>query len=300
MVIGDFRDRSGVPFNPDWQTQTVGGPNAPSGSQIDLYVEDFKFPQVWRTNLAVDKKLPGGLLGTVEFIYTKIINNVLWKDVNLKPAWGNATGTPDERPLYTTYRNGIESEYGQIMLGDNTNKGYTYNITAQLSKQFDFGLFASLAYTYGKAESVFDGTSSQNSSQWNYLVSNPVPRNEAGLAVSDFDMGNRIVGLASYKIEYAKHLATSIALVYNGQTGRPFSYIYNDYNGSFTNEAYAGPQLIYIPKEQSDIIFVGTPDEKQSQWNELDAYINQISIYQSTEGNMQPEMPPDFPPIFLI
>jgi len=74
------------------------------------------------------------------------------------------------------------------MLGGNTNKGYAYNITAQLQKQFNFGLFASLAYTYGKSESIFDGTSSQNSSQWNYLVSSPVPRNEAGLAVSDFDL----------------------------------------------------------------------------------------------------------------
>jgi len=257
MVIGDYKNY-GEPFNPDWQTQTVGGSDAPSGSQIDLYTEDFKFPQVWRSNLAVDYKLPGDIVSTVEFIYTKTINNVSWKDVNLKPAWGNATGTPDDRKLYTTYKNGIESEYGQIMLGDNTNEGYSYNITAQLQKQFNFGLFASLAYTYGKSESVFDGTSSQNSSQWNYQVTSPIPRNETGLAISNFDLGHRIVGLVSYKIEYVNHLATSISVFYNGQTGSPFSYIYNDYYGNFTKEAYKGPQLIYIPANQSDIIFEGS------------------------------------------
>ncbi len=283
MMVGDYK-AYGEPFNPNWQTQTVGGADAPSGSQIDLYAEDFKFPQVWRTNLAVDKKLFGGILGTVEFIYTKTINNVLWKDVNLKPAWGNATGTPDDRPLYTTYKNGIESDYGQIMLGDNTNKGYSYNITVQLQKQFDFGLFASLAYTYGKSESIFDGTSSQNSSQWNYLVTNPIARNEAGVAISDFDLGNRIVGVASYRIEYAKHLGTSISLVYNGQTGRPFSYIYNDYYGNFTNEAYQGPQLIYIPQNQSDIIFTGNADEQQAQWNELNDYISKDKYLSEHRG----------------
>ncbi|MCD4695836.1 MAG: TonB-dependent receptor [Bacteroidales bacterium] len=283
MMIGDYKDY-GAPFNPDWQSQPVGGADAPSGSQIDLYTEDFKFPQVWRTNLALDKKLPGDIIGTVEFIYTKTINNVLWKDVNIKPAFGNATGTPDDRQLYNTYKNGIESEYGQIMLGDNTNEGYTYNITAQLRKRFECGLFTSLAYTYGKAESMFDGTSSQNSSQWNYLVSSPVPRNEVQLAISDFDLGSRIVGVASYKIEYANHLATSFALVYNGQTGRPFSYIYNDYYGNFTNEAYKGPQLIYIPKEQSDIIFVGTADEQQAQWEELDAFITQDKYLSEHRG----------------
>jgi len=283
MMIGDFTNY-GEPFNPDWQTQTTGGTDAPSGSQIDLYAEDFKFPQVWRTNLAVDYKLPGDIVSTVEFIYTKTINNVLWKDVNIKPAWGNATGTPDDRPLYKTYKNGIDPEYGQIMLGGNTNKGYAYNITAQLQKQFNFGLFASLAYTYGKSESIFDGTSSQNSSQWNYLVSSPVPRNEAGLAVSDFDLGHRVVGLVSYKIEYVNHLATSISIFYNGQTGRPFSYIYNDYRGNFTNEAYKGPQLIYIPANQSDIIFEGSADEQQSQWTELDAFIKQDKYLSEHRG----------------
>jgi len=149
---------------------------------------------------------------------------------------------------------------------------------------FNFGLFASLAYTYGKSESVFDGTSSQNSSQWNYLVSSPVPRNEAGLAVSNFDLGHRVVGLVSYKIEYVNHLATSISVFYNGQTGSPFSYIYNDYRGSFTNEAYKGPQLIYIPANQSDIIFEGSAEEQQSQWTELDAFIKQDKYLSEHRG----------------
>jgi len=285
MVIGDYRNRDGEVFNSDWQTQTVGGADAPSGSQIDLYAEDFKFPQVWRTNLAVDKLLPGGIVGTVEFIYSKTINNVLWKDVNVKPAEKNATGTPDDRPIYRTYKNGIESEYGQIMLGDNTNEGYTYSITAQLKKDFDFGLYSSISYTYGKSESIFDGTSSQNSSQWNYLVSSPTPKNEAQVAISDFDLGHRIVGMLAYDIEYANHLKTSISLFYNGQSGRPFSYIYDDYYGNFTSESYKGPQLIYIPDNQADIIFVGSPEEQQAQWDDLNAFIEQDEYLSENRGS---------------
>jgi len=282
MIIGDYRSYGDQPFNPDWETQykpsdvVVPG----SGSQVDLYTEDFKFPQMLKANLAVDHKFGQGFVGTVEFIYSKTINNVLWQDVNMKPSWGNASGTPDDRPLYKTYQNGIESNYGQIMLGGNTNEGYTYNITAQIKKNFNCGFNASVAYTYGKAESIFDGTSSQNSSQWNYLVSNPIPRNNAPLGISDFDMGHRIVSFLSY----AKG-GTGISLFYNGQTGRPFSYIYNDYSGSFTNEAYRGPQLIYIPNAQSDIIFVGTPDEQQAQWNELNAFIEQDDYLSENRGS---------------
>ncbi len=282
MVIGDYQKYSDIVFNPNWQTQEVGPKDTPSGSQIDLYSKDFKYPQVFRANLAIDHKLPGGIIGTLEAIYTKTINNALWKDVNVKPAWGNATGTGDNRPLYKTYKNGVDPEYGQIMLGDNTSKGHTYNITANLTKNFDWGLSANLAYTFGRSKSIFDGTSSQNSSQWNYLVSSPVPRNEAKLGFSNFDLGSRIVGTLTYSKEWLNNFNTTVSLFYNGQSGNRFSYIYNDNNGSFTNEAYRGPQLIYVPKDKNDIILVG--DNTEQQWADLNAYIEQDDYLSGRRG----------------
>lgn len=277
LSIGDFKDKN-VVFNPNLDEQPIGSKDQPSGSQIDIYAKDFKFPQVLRANLGVDQKLPYGIVGTFEVMYTKILNNALWKDVNVKPAFGNATGTPDNRPLYKTYRNGIDPDYGQIMLGDNTSKGYTYNLTATLRKDFDFGLGASVSYNYGKAKSIFDGTSSQNSSQWNYLVSSPVPRNEAELGYSAFDQGHRIVGTLTWSKEYLKHLKTSIGLFYNGQSGKRFSYIYNDKYGNFTNEAYKGPQLIYVPRNEGEINLV------DGSWADLDAYIEQDDYLRDRRG----------------
>ncbi len=259
MTIGEYtlqdRDRNPiVKFIPDVNEQPTGDTGIPTLSQIDLYANNFKFPQMLRTDLGVDQVLPYGIVGTVEFIYTKTLNNVLWKDVNVKAPWGRASGTGDNRLLFNTYMNGIEPFYGQIMWGGNTSKGYSYTVTAQLRKNFDFGLYTSLAYTYGRARSVFDGTSSQNSSQWNYFVSDPgVPRNEAGLGISDFDMGSRIVGMLTWQKEYFSHLKTSLSLFYNGQSGRRVSYIYDDYNGYFTNEAYRGPELLYVPRDENDI-----------------------------------------------
>lgn len=283
MMVGDYRKstRYGdkITFNPNWKTQEKGGKDAPKGSQIDLYTKDFKYPQVLRGNLALDKKLPGGIVGTVEFIYSKTLNNVLWKDVNVKAPWGKATGTGDNRPLYKTYKNGIDRDYGQIMLGDNTNKGYSYNITTTLTKEFDFGLNASISYNYGSAKSIFDGTSSQNSSQWNYLVSSPTPRNQAELGYSNFDAGSRIVGSLSYRKEWLNNFKTTVSLFYNGQSGSRFSYIYDDRNGSFTSEAYRGPQLIYIPKDKNDIHL---KDPKQ--WEALNAFIEQDEYLRSRRG----------------
>ncbi|MDX2429341.1 MAG: hypothetical protein QNK35_00315, partial [Bacteroides sp.] len=290
LMVGDYRDRSGAdtqPFNPDWQTQYVPPKDGtvPSGSQIDLYAQNFKLPQMLKVDLSVDQKLPGGVVGTLEGIFTKTINNVLWQDVNMKPAWGNATGTPDDRPLYTTYRNGLDPAYGQIMLGGNTNAGYAYNITAQLRKNFAMGLNLNLAYTYGKSYSIFDGTSSQNSSQWNYLVSSPVARNNAEVGVSGFDPASRIVGTISYAKEYINHLKTMVSLTFIGQSGRVVSYIYNDYNGNFTNEAYRGPQLLYVPANASEIIFDETDATAAAQWAELDAFISGNEYLESRRGD---------------
>jgi len=285
MIMGDYKAYGSELFNPNWQTQTVGSADLPSGSQIDLYAEGFKNPQMWKTNIAADYKLPGGVIASVDLMFTKTINNVLWKDVNIKPEWGNATGTPDNRPLYKTYKNGIDAGYGQIMLGDNTNKGYAYNATVQLGKTFNKNLNASIAYTYGKSESIFDGTSSQNSSQWNYLVSSPIPKNEAEVGISSFDLGHRIVAYVSYEKEYLKHLKTGLSLYYNGQSGQPFSYIYNDYYGDFTSESYKGPQLIYIPANQDEIVFTGTPEEQDAQWNELNGFIESDDYLSANRGS---------------
>ena len=72
---------------------------------------------------------------------------------------------------------------------------------------------------------------------------------------SDFDLGSRVVGMVSYQKEYISHLKTSLSIFYNGQSGRRISYIYDDYNGYFTNEAYRGPELLYVPKDHNDINF---------------------------------------------
>lgn len=84
-----------------------------------------------------------------------------------------------------------------------------------------------------------------------------------------------------------KSMSTSISLYYNGQSGQPLSYIYNgdmNYDGT-TND------LIYIPKQQSDINLVTipasgstpavTPDE---QWKQLNAFIESDKYLREHRG----------------
>ena len=266
---------SNVLFRSDWDNQyrsTDFNPTAtdvPSGD-MNLFVKDFKYPQVFRTSLAVDQKLPWGMIGTIEGMFTKTLNNVDYINANIKPSIKNATGA-DDRPLYNRYDK-VDPAYGYIMVGDNTNKGYTYNLTVQLQKPFDNGFTASLAYTYGRATAVNDGTSSQNSSQWRYME-NASGRNNVGLTTSDFDLGSRILGYVSYSFEYLDHARTTISLFYNGQSGKPFSYLINNGN-RMTYEDSRDMDLMFIPATSSDIVFRDVATAAQ-QWKDLDEFIEQ-------------------------
>lgn len=287
LTIGGLNERDiegDIDFIADY-TRQYTNPNftVPSG-QMDLFTEDFKYPQVFRTNLAIDHMLPGGIAATLEGLYTKTLNNVNYFNVNSDPTvdfrWTN--GPIDNRQIYTL--TDIDPTYDAVYLATNTNEGYTYNITASLAKNFDSGLNTSVAYTYGQARSVNEGTSSQNSSQWRGTF-NVDGRNSPILGISDFSLGSRLIAALSYKLKWnaSGATATTFSLFYQGQSGEPFSYVYggsaarnlNNETGSTSRNR----SLIYIPASQSEINLVDPSD-----WAALDAFIEQDDYLSQHRG----------------
>ena len=64
-------------------------------SDLNAMVSDFKWPQNFTANLAVDQKLPWDLLGTLEVMYTKDINAIYVRNANLgKPQSTLKDGRP--------------------------------------------------------------------------------------------------------------------------------------------------------------------------------------------------------------
>jgi len=296
MTIGGMTvSKAGSPelvFNPDWQNQPkVEG--APSG-QIDLFAKDFKMPQVLRTNLAVDKKFDNGITTTVDFTYTKNVNNVTYQNLFIQDTGKRMTGTGDTRTIWTDINNDVDNnsgaagKYTDVYLGSNTSKGHSYNIMAQAEKDWHNGLYTSVAYNYGRAKSLNDGESSQNSSQWR--VANAHGRNDLDLGYSVYDLGHRVIASVSYKWTYCEFANTTFSVFYNGQSGQTYSYGYD--NGV---SAYAGPAgdntdgydltLLYIPKDRSDIILVDDGDyTADAQWADLSAFIQDHKSLKDHKG----------------
>lgn len=279
-------------FNPSWNGQPTYGtfygiPDPIPQGEINIFTENFKYPQVARANIGVDKTLFWGIVGTLEFIYTKNLNNIIYYNYNVAPATKQMTGGPDNRYIYGTSTN--IRNYSYIMVADNTNKGHSWNFTAQLTKPYSKGFQGSVAYSYGQSWSLNDALSSQNSSQWRY-VANVNGRNHLELSRSNFDMGHRIMAFVGYKKEYAKHFATGLSIFYDGVSGKPYSFVYANsrvINGEDGND-YA---LIWIPKDRSEINLVDIKDKNgvvtktaDQQWADLDAFISGNTYLKNNRG----------------
>ncbi len=242
-----------IPFNPDPFNQAKSPGVQGPGGRMTVIDQNFKLPQIFRTNIGVDVTLPFGLIGTVEGMYSKNLQSFRFRQINLTEPGETLVAGADRRPLWsnTTADKRILQNYSEVIYIDNISKGYAYSGTVQIQKPYDKGFYGSLAYSFTRSTDVYPGTSSQNHSNWR-----PLPTvngiNNAPQANSPYNSGSRIVGSISYRKEYLGHLATTISVFYSGQSGVPFSYVYN---GDLNREDISGGQnndLIYIPTDATD------------------------------------------------
>ncbi len=273
---------------------TKDGSSLAQSFDLNAMSSDFKWPQVWTSNFAIDRVLPGGYLGTLEVIYGKDINSIYVRNADLKKP---ERYLPDGRPYFGGQGNNELNPDGGAgaYVIDNSDQGYNFNFTAQLRKQFDFGLNAMIAYNFTEAKSLMKSTEIA-SVLWS---ENPVQGdpNNPGLSFSEFGQRHRFIGSFTYKKEWNKMLSTSFGVFvelgqgnrFAGSGGNRYSFVYSgDVNGDGSN----GNDLIYIPKNKSDIYFdpytdasgnVVTPDE---QWNAFNAFIEQDDYLSQHRGEI--------------
>ncbi len=249
----DVNSGNGFNANVDQQSNLGTG-----GTTYEVNVIDkkFKLPQVLRTNLAVDKKLPGNVNLTIEAILSKTINNVLYKDVNLtapvgivdqaynngfdkRIAFASSTNARRQNPLITN-----------AILITNTNKGYSLNVGFTLNKTTKH-LFAQVAYNYNIAADMNSGASSTALSNWEFVqvVGDP---NNPQLATSNYQLKHRYTAILAYNVDYGKNFRTTVSFFYNGNSGQPFTYLVN---GDLNSDGRFGNDLIYVPANSSEIKF---------------------------------------------
>ena len=188
-------------------------------------------------------------------IYGNDINYVIVRNADLVAP---VRTLPDGRPYFGgAGANELNPDGGAgIYVLDNTNEGYNFNVTAQLRKVFEFGLNASVAYSYTQAKNNLKSTEIA-SVLWQ---SQPVQGdpNRPELSYSEFGQRHRIVAGATYSKAWSPSLRTQIGLFvevaegnrFAGAGGNRYSFIYS---GDVNGDGQGGNDLIYIPATQDEI-----------------------------------------------
>ena len=264
-------------FNPDVTYGNPANPGQTLSNELNLTDREFKLPQVWRTNIGVDQKLPFGIIATADFIYSQDISTPIVYNPILRDPNGNLNG-PDQRPYWEgNYSN--DSDFRNVFYLTNANRKADYvSISAQLQKKFDNGFNAMIAYTASRARDLDTAGGSQAGSLWTATVKED--RNDPELSFAGFDQPNRVIANLSYQTENS-----TISLFWEGGENGRYSYTYSGNFGDNSN------RLIYIPNDASELNFqqftlAGKTVTAQQQVDLFNAYIDQDDYLSENRGSV--------------
>ena len=158
----NINDQLNELYGGSFQQQDLAAPTAAT-----IIATDLKMPSSWKSSLALDAKLPGGIKGTLEGIYSYNFNEVYATQLGYfkTDSLVQVAGERDTREYWES--EGIKNKNNAVMTGyylhnEKDLHGYYYSINAQLSKDFANGFSAMAAYTHSGAKSLSDVSSNQS------------------------------------------------------------------------------------------------------------------------------------------
>ncbi|WP_431209458.1 hypothetical protein ACQ86N_25205 [Puia sp. P3] len=237
-----------------WVGNQIGNPLS---SFYCVTARDFKWPQVWRSNIGTDLRSPWGTLFTVDLAYTKDVHAMMVRNYQLgTPSGTLSSGTGDNRAVYNTNDKGAASAY----VFTNTNLGHSFNATFQAQHTFPKGFYAMFGYNYlvSKEASSVSAEISSDAFDRNQVVGNA---NKAVVSNSLYGNTHRFLVAGTKRFVYGEHKewGTTISLFGSWTSGNRFSYTYN---GDLNNDGSTLNDLLYVPTdaEINAMTFTGFTD----------------------------------------
>ncbi|HMQ08282.1 MAG TPA: carboxypeptidase regulatory-like domain-containing protein [Saprospiraceae bacterium] len=281
---------AGIIFNPDIAAYNPENPEGELSNELNLTDRNFRLPQVWRTNVGLDHRLPGGIIATVDIIYSRDVSTPIAYNPVLRDPDGVLTGADkrgywETQPGLSAYSN--DPNFRNVFLLTNAQeKADYYSFTAQLAKSFESGFYTMVAYTRSRARDLDAAGGSQAISLWPSTVQ--FDRNNPELSFAGFDQPNRLLGNFSYTSNN-----TTIGIFYDAGNAGRFSYSYSSGRPG-TQPPFFGDgalRLMYIPNNASELTFeqftlAGQTITPAMQQQLLDTYIDQDAYLSSRRGQI--------------
>jgi len=294
-LFGSFSNTNTNVFNPDVNAYRPAATAGLSSSySINVTDPNYKFPQVFKSTLAADKKLGNGWTVTVEGTYTKQFNASVFENIAL-PNTG-LVKLSDGRwrfPYTSTYPLGGKQmggttaatannpTIGNAIYMTNSSAGYAWTGTLQIQKVTKNFIFTA-AYTRQEAKDAAVSGSTA-ATMWGTKATSDNP-NDFVIGNSNNYMPHRIIGSVVYHKDFIKDQTTSIGMVYEGSPNYATSYtVQGDVNG----DGQTSNDLMFVPANSSQIKLINASGDTRSQtelWNQLDAFISNNPYLFSRRG----------------
>lgn len=289
-------------FEPDPNNQPLSCRNGQGISTgvvgpVNLLDEDLKFPQTLRASLAYDRELGvWGLVGTIEGMYTRGINNFFYVNRNLEGPQGTDR---NGRVFYgdSLGANGrsfpvvVDDRYSEVIDVVNQSEDYSWSITGQLQKRFSDRLEGRASYTYSQARDVQSLGSSRAISNWRFGRTLSGSHDETNATTALFDQPHKIQLSGTYTFPW-ETWSTDISVIYSGVSGAPHDYVYRGSGGAgdLNADGNTGNDLVYVPLDATDpseIMFADAGSVTAAQQAAaFESFINSVECLRESRGRI--------------
>jgi hypothetical protein len=228
---------------------------------VTMFDRDFVYPQYVKLSAALDRELTPWLTFSGGFLFTHSVNQVSLRELNIEqvtedlgPLWGYGSerqhfgdtvdlGFRPRRPL---------AGYEQVLLATNDGGDRSWSLSAELRGRLGGGLEFQAGYAYQRSYDRMSLASVDLIENYG-LTPARVDPNRPLLNPSNFDRPHKVV-LALHGTPFPGLDRTEVSLLYTGESGLPFSYVYR---GDLNGDGFPGPgpafdrynDLVYVPTD---------------------------------------------------
>jgi outer membrane receptor protein involved in Fe transport len=232
-------------LDPENQPTTCAGGAIHPVPLVNLFDPGFRFPRNLKVALGADHRLPWNLVGTIDVLYTRAINQYDLLDLNLQPPMAVSAGEGN-RTVYGTIDSVGEGHpdrrsnaFGPVMQVRNARGNRALSITAQLQKRLPNGTELGASYTYSQSSDRFSASEDATDAD---LDGTPLDGTleHRHITTAAWEVPHRVTLLATTNLP----LGLQLSLFYEGRSGGPYTYTIE---GDANADGFGGDDIVYVP-----------------------------------------------------
>jgi outer membrane receptor for ferrienterochelin and colicin len=233
---------------------------------VNALDDNFEVPSIWKYNLGTQHSFDNDVLVGLDLIYSVYNDSAKTVALNAVPA-GRA---PDGRPIYDDFdaldadcqAGGDASRCGRsgtdYFLTNSDQDGDAFVASAFAKKRFDNGFAATVGYAF---QNINDGSPMNSSTaSSNYGNLSTADLAEPGIATSNYETEHRFTLQMSYVTQFIDGLDTRFSLFGSRQSGRAYSYTFDNDPGFGDERSFEDRNLLYVPFEDDPLVNYSSPE----------------------------------------